>query len=86
MLLLGRASLPKLNSTQSESWQPQLVPDAHHKWHTDTICESDLVEAQDVGLKFYYTFSCGDVHIGEILAENIARVVEHDQTTLYDRL
>ena len=40
--------------------------------------EIDHVKAQDMGLKFYQTFSCAVVHIGDIPAECIARVVSND--------
>ena len=29
----------------------------HHRWHTDTIYEIDLVNAQEMGLTFYQQFS-----------------------------
>ena len=32
-----------------KSWEPQLVPYVHHKWHTDTICGTDLVKVQEMG-------------------------------------
>ena len=68
-----------------KSWQPHIVPHLHHKWHTDTICEIDLVKAQDMCLKFYHTFSFAVVHFGDVPAECIERVVGHDRTILYER-
>ena len=45
----------------------------------------DLVKAQDMGLKFYQTFSCAVVLFGDNPAERIARVVGRDQTILYEK-
>ena len=52
---------------------------------TDAICEIDLVQAQEMCLKFNQTFSCAVVQFGDIPAEGNARVVGHDQTILYQR-
>ena len=52
MLFLGRASSTKQGSIVQKSWQLQIVLCVHHKWHTDTVCEMDLVKAQDMGLIF----------------------------------
>ena len=68
-----------------KSWQPQIVLNVHHKWHTDTVYETDLFTAQDMGLIFLQTFSYAVVHFGDIPAECIASVVGHDQTILYER-
>ena len=65
-----------------DNWQPQLVSYVHHKWHTDTICEIDLVKPQEMSLKSFHTVSYVVVHFGDIPAECIARVVAHDQTFL----
>ena len=35
-----------------KSWKTQTVPYHHHKWDTDTIRETDLLKAQDMGLKY----------------------------------
>ena len=72
MLLVGRASA---------SWQPQLVLCVHHKWHTDTVYEIDLVKAQDMD----QTLSYAVVHFGDIPEECIAGVVGHDQSILHER-
>ena len=46
MLLLSRASASKVVPDR-KSWEPQLVPNVHHKWHTDITNETDLVKAQE---------------------------------------
>ena len=38
-----------------------------------------------MGLKFFQTFICVAVHVGDVPAECIARVVGHDQAILYER-
>ena len=50
MLLLSRAFARK--QPDRKSWEPQLVPCVHLKWHTDSIYEFDLVNAQEMGLPF----------------------------------
>ena len=82
MLFLGRASSEK-NKAVSE--KPQLVPDVHHKWHTDTIDEMELGKAQKWDLKFNQTFCDAVVYFGDVPAECIAGLVGHDQTILYKR-
>ena len=51
-----------------KSWVPQIVLHVHHKWHTDTIYEIDLVKTQDMDLKYYQTFSYAVVSFGGIPA------------------
>ena len=68
-----------------KSCQPRIVPSVHHKWHTETVCEDDLVKAKDVGLKFYETLSYADVHFGQVPSECFARVDGHEQTILHER-
>ena len=63
-----------------KSWKPQIVPHVHHKWHTATIYEIDLVKTQQMRLQFHQTFSYSVAHVGDVPAECIARVVGHDQT------
>ena len=57
----------------------------HHKWHTDTVCETDLVRAEDMGQKFYQPFSYVVVQFGDVPAVCIARIVGHDQAILHER-
>ena len=66
-----------------KSWKPQIVAYVHHKWHTDTIYETDV--AQEMGLQVDQTVSCVVVHFGDVPAERISRVVGHDQTRLCER-
>ena len=80
MLFLSRASARKQNGLE-----PQLVPYDHHTWRTDTILETDLVKAQEMSRIFCQTFSNAAVHFGDVQAECIARVDEHDLTILYER-
>ena len=68
-----------------KSWQPQIVPDVNHMWHTEAVHEFDLANTQDMGLKFYQTFSCAVVHLGDIPSECIARVVGHDRSIIKER-
>ena len=66
--------------------QPQLVLSVHQKWHTDTIYEIDLINAQEMGLTYFQSFSYVVFHFGDIPAECIiARVVGYDQTILHER-
>ena len=60
-------------------------PHAHHKWHTDQVCKTDQVKAQEMGPNFFQTFSCAAVHCGDIPEKCIARVVVHGQTIFYER-
>ena len=86
MLLLSRASpVKRRQHFHQKSWQPQIVPHVHHKWHTDIVYEIGLVKEQKMVLKFFHDFSCAVVHFGDIPAECIARVVGHDQTIMYER-
>ena len=83
MLLLIRKKakrypIGKVSSTQ-------LVPYVHNKWHTDTVHEMVLVVAQDTGLKRCPTFSCARVHVGDIPATCVARVVGNHQAILMER-
>ena len=68
-----------------KSWQQQLVPHVHHKWHIDKVYDIDFLKAQEIGLKLYKTFSCAVVHTGDTPAECIEKVVGHDQTKLCER-
>ena len=61
-----------------KSWKPQIV---NHKWHTDTVCEIDLVKAPEMGLTSYQIYRYDVVHFGDIPE---ARIVRHDHTILYD--
>ena len=72
---------PRESNTEADrkNLEPQLGPYIHHKWHTDTIYEIDLVKVQDMGLKFYQIFSYAVVHFGDVPAECIARVVAYDE-------
>ena len=65
-----------------KSSQPHFIPYIHHSWHTDTIYETDVVKAQDMG---YQTFSDAAFHFRDVPAQCMARVVGHDQTILYER-
>ena len=64
-----------------KSLQPHIVPDVHHKWHTDTVYETDLLKAQDMSLTFLQTFSHPVVPFGDMPAECIARVVGKSNRT-----
>ena len=76
MPLLGRASPAKFKAVlDQKSWQPHKVPYGHHKWHTDTDYEIDLVKAQDVGLQLLPNIR---LCCCSLLAECSARVVGHD--------
>ena len=46
ILLLCRASARNQSSTRANrtSWEPQLVPDVHQKWHTDANNEIEVVK------------------------------------------
>ena len=58
MLLLRRASSRKQSGTQLENLgATALVLYVHDKWHTDIIYEIALVQAQELGLNFYETFT-----------------------------
>ena len=60
-------------------------PYVHHQWHTNTINEVDLVEAQKIGLTLFQSLSVAVVHVGNIPAECIAKIVGHGQTILCGR-
>ena len=47
--------------------------------------QNSNAQAQDMGLKFFQTFSYAVVHFGVVVAQCIARVVAHDQTILHER-
>ena len=68
-----------------KTWQPQIVLYVLHKWHTNTVYETDQFRAQDMGLTLLPTFSYVVVPFGDMPAECIASVVGHDQTILYER-
>ena len=50
-----------------------------------TVYEIDLVTREEMCLKFYQTSSYLVVHVGNIPAACIARVVGHDETILHER-
>ena len=85
LTLLGCASRTKQSGTRLEKLGATARPYFHHKWHTDTVYETDLFKADSMGLKFFQTFSYAVVHFGDISAESIARENGHDQTFLYQR-
>ena len=77
----GRKAVPG-----RKGWEPQLVPCDHHKCHTDTIYEIDLVRAQEMGLTNLSNIQvCCCSIFGDIPAEYIPRFVGHDQTLLCER-
>ena len=84
MLLLDRASATTQSDAQAKKLVPQLVLYFREKWHTDTNCGNYLVKAQEVGLNVHQTFSYAVVHIGDIPAECMARVVGHDHATQFE--
>ena len=52
-----------------KNWKPQIVPNDHHKWQSDTTYEIDLVKAQEMELKLYHTFSYAVVHVRDMPAD-----------------
>ena len=68
-----------------KSWKPQSVPYVHHKWHTDTVYEIDLVKAPEMYLKVYHAFNDA-VFILETFQQNqLQESVGYDQTVLCKR-
>ena len=69
---------PRESNTEADrkNLEPQLGPYIHHKWHTDTIYEIDLVKVQDMGLKFYQIFCYAVVHFGDVPAQESLRTMK----------
>ena len=65
-----------------KSWKPQLVL---YIGIPTQFMRLILVKTQEMGLTFYHTFSYAVVHLGDIPAQCIARIVGHDETILYER-
>ena len=69
---------PRESNTEADrkNLEPQLGPYIHHKWHTDTSYEIDLVKVQDMGLNFYQIFSYAVVHFGDVPAQESLRTMK----------
>ena len=69
---------------ERKSWEPQLVPYFHHKWHTDTIYDIDLVKAKEMDLKCNQTFSYAVVHFGRHSSSMFCKS-RYNHTNNYER-